>query len=201
MTELTESPVPSNSSISQIVFEGGTEVIGPREAAELIEQASRRAGCGQGEPAMISSLQRELEERFGTRGGQGVALRLGRASFKYGFRQWGEASGLTAQAFRLKPAVQRIPAALERMGGLLGEQCGSHIEVSEDESCWYWRVESCPACHERQAANNDCHLVVGFLQETLAWASGGRYFQVTETECSAAGAPACIFRIDKKPLD
>jgi predicted hydrocarbon binding protein len=62
-------------------------------------------------------------------------------------------------------------------------------------------VENCPACRERTSNEPDCHILAGILQETLSWAGGGRVYRVRELECSAAGAPACLFQIDKKPLE
>jgi predicted hydrocarbon binding protein len=39
------------------------------------------------------------------------------------------------------------------------------------------------------------------LEEAIYWGTGGRRFRIEETECVAAGAATCTFRIDKHPVD
>ena len=46
-----------------------------------------------------------------------------------------------------------------------------------------------------------CYFIVGILQEFLSTISGGKLFNVVETECRATGGAACIFRIDKQALE
>jgi predicted hydrocarbon binding protein len=41
---------------------------------------------------------------------------------------------------------------------------------------------------------------VGLLQESLYWLSGGKIFNVEETECIARGDPACTILIEKQPI-
>jgi predicted hydrocarbon binding protein len=42
---------------------------------------------------------------------------------------------------------------------------------------------------------------VGILQEALYWVSGGKFFNVEETHCIAAGDNACLIEIDKQPIE
>ena len=60
----------------------------------------------------IAALQAALESTYGTRAGRGLALRAGRACFKYGLREFGPELGVTSLAFRLLP----LPAKLETGG-------------------------------------------------------------------------------------
>ena len=196
-----DAPLNGKSEFGQVFWEGVTEVVGQQEAAELFELTRPAAGLESWQPTDLPALQAALQARYGPRGSKGVALRLGRASFRYGFRRWGESYGLAAPAFRLQPLCQRIPAVLRSLADRVAERYGSSIQVSEDAASWYWRVESCPVCRQRSAAEPDCHMLAGLLQGTLAWAGGERYYGVNEVECSATGAPACLFRIEKKPID
>ena len=43
-------------------------------------------------------------------------------------------------------------------------------------------------------------MAVGLLQEGLYWVSGGKYFNVEETDCIAKGDLACTIMIDKVPM-
>jgi hypothetical protein len=191
----TGTKVSNLMALRQALMEGGMEVIGPQEADRLFARLNA-APIGD-----LSALHLLLQEDYGQRGGQGLALRLGRASFQYAIRRWGEGAGLTGSAFRLQPSPRRIRTALDALANYLSEQLDSRITRTEDPTCWMWRVERCPACRERTASGPDCHLLAGVLQETLTWAGGGRIYRVRELECCAAGAPACLFQIEKKPLD
>jgi predicted hydrocarbon binding protein len=194
---LPQNPAGCQEVLLQILMKGGAEVIGQEAVADLFARAGRRADS----LAIFSALHTELKASYGDLGGQGVAVRLGRAAFKYGLRQWGGQAGMTTPTFRLQPTLRRARASLQKLAELIDIQFGSRVELSENATHWFWSVVECPACSHRTSDRPDCHLLAGMLQETLAWAGGGRFFQVRETECSAAGASACLFKIDKKPLD
>ncbi|HET9910528.1 MAG TPA: 4-vinyl reductase, partial [Anaerolineales bacterium] len=49
----------------------------------------------------VSSLTNMLEQVYGPHGGRGLALRIGRACFNYGLRQYGKQLGLMEMTFRL----------------------------------------------------------------------------------------------------
>jgi len=149
----------------------------------------------------IAGLQIALEGLYGPRGGRGIALRAGRASFPYFLRQFGERAGLTQMDFRLLPTQARLSSGLDVLTRLLASLCHNSIQISETDAHWLVRVENCPECWQRQTQEPVCHFFVGFLQEFMAWASNGRYYPVTESQCQAMGASACIFQIDQQALD
>src|SRR5512138_2161170 len=60
----------------------------------------------------VSGLTEMLEQVYGPHGGRGLSLRVGRACFNYGVRQYGTQLGLTEMAFRLLP----LPAKLHTAG-------------------------------------------------------------------------------------
>lgn len=179
------------ANMRQTLMEGGTEVLGPLEAERLFARLNGAPDGG------LSPLHSLLQADYGQRGGQGTALRLGRASFRSAAPGWAAVAGLEGAAFRLLPSPRRIHATLLALDRLLG----SPVSLSEDERAWTWSVADCPACRGRSAESPDCHWLAGVLQEALAWAGGGRPYRVGETECAAAGAPECRFRIEKRPLD
>lgn len=142
-----------------------------------------------------------LDATYGELGGHGLALRIGRSAFKFGLKQFGDRVGLRETEFRLLPAPRRQSAGLAILARVIGEQLGDAIRVIDHGAFWEWRSERCPLCSSRHSAGACCYLTVGFLQEFMSWAGGGRFYQVTETACRADGSTACVFRIDKKPLD
>lgn len=156
----------------------------------------------------VSRLQIGLENAYGPRAGRGLALRVGRACFKYGLREFGPELGLTDLAFRLLPIPAKLAAGSEAFAGLFNNFTDQRVRLERDERYLYWHIERCPLCWGRQVepvelsqANGPCcHLAVGLLQEALYWVSGGKYFQVEEKSCIACGDSTCTIVIDQNPM-
>ena len=95
---------------------GVEEIIGRSGLNAVINLKQRAPGTKQppSEPAgwmdytEITALAVGLEKMYGPRGGRGVALRAGRAGFKYFLRQNGVAMGITDLQFRLLPVPVRV---------------------------------------------------------------------------------------------
>jgi predicted hydrocarbon binding protein len=153
------------------------------------------------EYADIAAVTQALEKMYGPRGGRGIALRSGRAGFKYVLRQNGVGIGITDLNFRLLPVPARLKTGLDALAGLMSKIGDEQVQVVENDQNWTWRSQHCPLCWQRSSNEPVCHFTVGLLQEFLAWASSGRVFSVNEIECQATGAEACLFQIDKKALD
>ncbi len=148
----------------------------------------------------VSSLTEKLEQVYGPHGGRGLALRVGRACFNYGIRQYGKQLGLTEMAFRLLPLQTKLQSGAKVFAGLFNTCTDQRVHIEEQSGKLLWRIERCPLCWERKAEEPVCHLAVGLLQEALYWLSGGRVFHVEETTCIAAGDDACTIEIDQTPL-
>jgi hypothetical protein len=149
----------------------------------------------------LSAIQQALEELYGPRGGRGVALRSGRVFFKYFLRAFGDQMAMTSLDYRLLPTHPRVKSGLLAMADTLSDLCSMEILVREDPDTWYWQSDHCPWCWQRQVDECMCHFNVGMLQEYVTWSGGGKIYHVIETECIAAGSPACTIRIEKKPID
>ena len=148
----------------------------------------------------VGRLQCALEEAYGPRSGRGLALRTGRACFKYGLREFGPQLGLTDLAFRLLPLPAKLKNGSDAFAFLFNKSTDQRVRLELDKKCIYWHIERCPLCWGRHADEPCCHLAVGLLQEALYWVSGGKYFQVEETRCIARGDSACTIVIDQEPM-
>ncbi|NWF63459.1 MAG: 4-vinyl reductase [Chloroflexi bacterium] len=148
----------------------------------------------------ISQLHQALEQAYGPRGGRGLALRTGRACFKYGLKEYGSLLGLSEIAFRLLPLPTKLRTGVRSFADLFNKQTDQRVHIEETETFIYWHIERCPLCWQRQADGPVCQLVVGLLQEALYWLSGGKIFSVEETSCIACGDAECIISIQKIPL-
>jgi predicted hydrocarbon binding protein len=149
----------------------------------------------------VSILHEKLEQLYGPRGGHGLALRAGRACFKYGLREFGVELGLTDTAFRLLPLPTKVRTAGRAFADLFNNYSDQIVRIEEGEGRLLWRIERCPLCWERHTQEPVCHLAAGLLQESLYWLSGGKIFNVQETQCIACGDSACVIEIDTTPLD
>jgi len=148
----------------------------------------------------VSLLQSTLEQAYGPRGGRGLALRVGRACFKYGLKEYGSMLGLTEIAFRLLPLPTKLHTGAKTFADLFNKHTDQKVRVEEKDNKIFWHIERCPLCWERKAEEPICHLATGLLQEALYWVSGGKIFNVEETACIARGDVVCTIVMDQIPL-
>lgn len=148
----------------------------------------------------ISRLQAALEEFYGPHGGRGVALRVGRACFQSGLREYGPLMGLTDLAFRLMPLQTRLKVGANALAEIFNQQTDQQVRLEDKERVILWQIERCPFCWNRQTEGVVCQMAVGLLQEALYWVSGGKYFSIDEISCMANGASTCTIAINKTPM-
>jgi predicted hydrocarbon binding protein len=148
----------------------------------------------------VSQLHQMLEQAYGPRGGRGLALRTGRASFKYGLKEYGSLLGLTEIAFRLLPLPTKLRTGARSFADLFNKHTDQQVRLEETDTHILWHIERCPLCWGRTTEEPVCHLAVGLLQEALYWLSGGKVFSVEETACHARGDSHCTITIQKTPL-
>ncbi len=148
----------------------------------------------------ICQIQKSLEQQYGPRGGRGLALRAGRACFKYGLKEYGSLMGITELAFRLLPLQTKLHVGAKSFANLFNKHTDQKVRIEESEDKIYWHIEQCPLCWERTTNEPICHLAVGLLQEAMYWLSGGKVFTIEETACIARGDSACTIEISKTPL-
>jgi predicted hydrocarbon binding protein len=148
----------------------------------------------------VSGMTEMMEQVYGPHGGRGLALRVGRACFNYGVRQYGTQMGLTEMAFRLLPLPAKLSAGATAFAELFNKFTDQKVRVEQEDGKLLWHIERCPLCWERHTTEPVCHLAVGLLQEALFWLSGGRVFNVEEKTCIAAGDESCTIVIDQTPM-
>ncbi len=195
--------------MGRLIFIGMEEVIGISGVDAVLRLASLEQFIQNYPPATgerffpfttVSLLQSTLEQVYGPRGGRGLALRVGRACFKYGLKEYGSMLGLTEMAFRLLSLPTKLHTGTKTFADLFNKHTDQKVSVEEIDNKILWHIERCPLCWERKADDPVCHLAVGLLQEALYWLSGGKVFNVEETACIARGDAACTIMIDQTPL-
>jgi hypothetical protein len=147
-----------------------------------------------------SALNAALEEMYGPRGGRGLALRAGRASFARGLQGFGALAGVGDLAFKVLPLGAKLKMGLPAMAGIFSQVSDQISRVEEKDDHFLYVIERCPVCWGRRADKPVCHAAVGLLQEGLRWVSGGKEFRVDEVSCVAVGDTNCSFAVYKEPV-
>jgi len=148
----------------------------------------------------LSSIQQALEDMYGIRGGRGLAMQAGRATFKYGLQDFEGVIGIADLALRLIPLGIKIKIGAETFVSIFNRFSDQIVVLEEFSDHYIWNNERCAVCWGRRTDTPCCHLAVGILKEGLHWVSGGHDFLVEEVACIATGDPACQFYIAKKPI-
>jgi predicted hydrocarbon binding protein len=193
----------------RIILQAMEEVIGHSGAQAVLQLASLGSFLDNDSSSSlklsfsfqtVSLLQSALEQAYGPRGGRGVALRVGRACFKYDLKEFGSQLGLTEMAFRLLPLPTKLRVGAKSIADLFNKQTDQTVSVEETEKKILWQMDRCPLCLGRHEKEPVCHLAVGLLQESLYWVSSGKVFNVEETACIARGDASCTIEIEKLPI-
>jgi predicted hydrocarbon binding protein len=151
--------------------------------------------------ADFGAIGAAIEEMYGPRGGRGLALRAGRASFAQGLSEFGSVVGASELAFKVIPLGTKVKVGLKAMAETFTKFSDQHSEVEEAEEFFVYTIHKCPVCWGRTSEKPICYGAVGILQEGLRWVSGGKDFKVEEVECIAADNKTCVFHIYKEPLN
>lgn len=149
--------------------------------------------------AEFSNLNQGILDIYGMRGGRGLSLRGGRATFDRGLKGFGALAGVGDLAFKVLPLSTKIRVglpALARIFTQFSDQI-SRVETFDDYYIYY--IDRCPVCWGQENERPICFVATGLLEESLRWVSSGLGFRVEEIECIASGGPSCAFKVDKTP--
>jgi predicted hydrocarbon binding protein len=150
--------------------------------------------------ADVSAINLSLEEMYGQRGGRGLALRAGRATFADALRNFGALAGAGDLAFKVLPLHVKMRIGLPAMAKIFSQVSDQKTTVEEHPDEFIYTIHRCPVCWGRSDADKPvCFIAVGLLQEGLKWLSGGNEFRVNESRCIGMGDEVCEFIIQKTP--
>lgn len=149
----------------------------------------------------FGALGQAIDDMYGPRGGRGLALRAGRASFADGLSKFGALVGVGELAFKVVPLGTKLKIGLRAMAETFSKFSDQRSEVEEKDGRFVYTMYKCPVCWGRTSDRPICYGAVGILQEGLRWVSGGKDFRVEESECHARGDEYCRIDIFKDPLN
>jgi predicted hydrocarbon binding protein len=151
--------------------------------------------------AEFTSLFMALEELYGVRGGHGIALRAGRASFRNTLSNFGALAGTRQSAFQVLPQTVKLNLGLKALARISDHVSDQRTSVKENRNDFEYTIHRNPVTWERSEQDRPiCFFHVGILEETANQASGGNEFRIDEIECQAMGALTCNFRMQKQAL-
>jgi len=151
--------------------------------------------------ADFTAVNWALEEMYGPRGGRGLALRAGRATFAEVLRNFGALAGVGDLAFKVLPLRAKMRIGVPTMARIFSQISDQHSTVEEIENEFVYTIHRCPLCWGRKGLDKPvCFMGAGLLQEGLKWISGGSEFRVNETKCMAMGDEKCVYIINKTPI-
>ena len=151
--------------------------------------------------AEVAAVNMSLEDMYGPRGGRGLSLRVGRAIFADGLRNFGALAGVGDLAFKVLPLQAKLRIGLPAVAKIFSTVSDQHSTVEEKENEFVYTIHKCSECHGRRGLDKPmCFIAAGILQEALKWVSGGNEFRVNESKCIAVGDSVCEYIIQKEPL-
>ncbi len=195
---------------ARIILTSAREIVGENGVRSLLNLCGLPQYIGNYPPANMSKefsfdqvglLQQAFWDLYGARGAQVFATRAGVQSFNDGLKQFSSVARAAQVAMQLGSLERRIGVGLRFFARYFNTVSDQISSVEEDDEAWYWYLERCPMCTNRQSDRPVCHLAVGVLQGALAWASQGRRFRVTPTNCIAMGDDKGVIKIEKTPMD
>lgn len=151
--------------------------------------------------ADFTAISIALEEMYGPRGGRGLALRVGRATFADVLRNFGALAGAGDLAFKVLPLSTKLRIGIPAMARIFSQISDQHSTAVEQETEFIYTIHKCPQCWQRRGLDKPvCFMGAGLLQEGLKWVSGGSEFRVNESKCMAMGHEVCEYIIQKDPI-
>ncbi len=151
--------------------------------------------------AYFTALCVALEEMYGPRGGRGLALRAGRATFADALRGFGALAGVGDLAFKVLPLAAKLKIGLPAVANIFTQFSDQISNVHDDGDKYIYTLERCPMCWNRKSDRVVCFVGQGLLQESLRWVSGGHEFKVDISTCIAKGDDMGRYVIYKEPID
>jgi predicted hydrocarbon binding protein len=210
MNSIPESGFYNSNRFARIFLESLQEITGINGIKsilnytalyDLIDQFPPNNSEREFDFAHFSMINLALEEIYGTRGGHGLALRVGRTTFIDVLKDYGELAGVGEMEFKVLPLQTKIIFGLQAMARIFSENSDQISSVKENNDAYIYTIERCPVCWGRKEDDQSvCYYMIGLLQEGLNWVSGGKEFNISEEKCIALGNDFCEFVIQKQQL-
>ncbi|MFK7802285.1 MAG: hypothetical protein AB8G95_11680 [Anaerolineae bacterium] len=195
---------------ARIILESAEEIVGEKGVAALLNMAGLQQYIGNYPPdnmekeftfTEIGKLQQAFWEMYGPRGARVFATRAGQQSMRDGLTRMSSVARAAQVAMKIGSLDRRIETGLHFFAKLFNTVSDQEVRVHSDDENWYWEITKCPMCTGRTSDRPVCHLAVGVLQTSMSWASEGKQYRITPTECIAVEGQKCLIKIEKQAIE
>ena len=99
---------------------------------------------------------------YGPRGGRGLALRAGRATFSDALKNFGALAGVADLAFVVLPLHAKLRIGLPAFAKIFVQLTDQMTSVEEKDNEFIWTIHRCPCCWGRHGADKPvCYIATG----------------------------------------
>jgi predicted hydrocarbon binding protein len=143
---------------------------------------------------------------FFGRAAKSMTMRVGRVSSRQAIEKQAELFNVVAMmALKVMPLNMQMKLGGSQMYDGFRKLYAAHgqeyiCRFEDGGDVWLHSIETCPMCAGKAADEPICWLFTGTLHESGLWLTG-KEFEIVEIECRAMGAPACVWRVSKKPKE
>jgi predicted hydrocarbon binding protein len=176
-------------------------VLNLAKVSELIDNYPPNNLAREFDFADFSAINQAIEDMYGPRGGRGLSLRAGRASFAQGLSEFGSVVGASELAFKVIPLDTKLRVGLKSMAETFTKFSDQKSGVTEEDEYFVYTIYEDPLSWGRTSDHPVGYGAIGILQEGLRWVSGGKDFKVEQAECKSMGHENSVFYVYKEPLN
>lgn len=146
-----------------------------------------------------AATSQALHTMYGPRGARGLEMRAGRMAFNLGLREFGPLLSVSDLAMKMMPPSMKLKIILNAVTQVFDRFTDLKPHLKEEKSLFVYHITQCSNCINRVPEPN-FNLARGILEESAAWASGGKRFVVEQCSCMGQGSETCAFNISKEPI-
>ena len=150
--------------------------------------------------AYMAAMSEALEDMYGPRGGRGIALRIGQATFSSGMKNFGALAGMSQPAFKALPMPKRVDLGLKALAAVFTRFTDQQTTIEDNDDHYLVTVDISPMAWGRSIEQPVSHALVGIIRECLRWSSHGYEFHVYELPRQTTGEENFLFKINKTPI-
>jgi len=147
--------------------------------------------------ARYSMIMAALDDMYGDRGGQALALKAGNKLFVETVQDR-DPLNVNSDAFKAKSLEEKVESGL-----IMVYQFVTHTPISTmprtADGQFLYVSENCPVCYGRETKTPRCFLNTGLLQAAIKYSTGGMDFAVTQIKAHSCGDPSCDYVIPVLP--
>jgi hypothetical protein len=148
--------------------------------------------------ARYSSIIGSLDDLYGEKGAQVLALKAGNVLFAETMKKLGDPLNVTGDAHKAKSIEEKIESGLMLLYSVVTRTSIASIPRTPDGQLLY-SVARCPICYGRETKTPRCFLTVGLIQAINRYTTGDLEFAVKQTKAHSCGDSCCEYEVSIIP--